>query len=359
MENDSGGSILPKRATFFALTASILLGLTLNDTVDAATKSVIHPQAVVQPDDRAQKIRTLFNHEGRLYAGYGDYAVDSGPTALNYFDGSKFAGEPAFMADTEQVGIFRTINGKVYVPSVEPRSGGDFAVGTPGANGDLQWQSRDVVGATHVYDVATITGTDLYLIGSMGSDAAVWKSTDGGASFAVILTVPAAAAGDIARFYGGLTQNGKLYVQAADYRAERKMHPASKVYDGSTWVDGPDLGLFTNSRNFLGKSILQRSYHAATSPAVMSVFDGTAVTNLSSGYFFDYTISDNGVLYGLNSSHKIVATTDLETWVTVGTAPADARSIGVLKGVVYAGGSGAKVYQIDTASVTGAQRPSK
>ncbi len=340
----------PKQFAFVGFTAAAILGSILHSAVNAEVTAVAaHPQMVLETTAEAKTIKSLFPYNGRLYAGYGDYNNNTGPTAINYFDGVKFLAEPELLADTEQVSLFRTINGKVYVPSIDPKVSADFIVGTPTANGSLVWENRDVVSAIHVYDFATLNGSDIYMIGAMGHDAVVWRSLDHGATFELLYSVAPQVATDYARFYGAVVQNGKLYVQAYDLYNSPMLHRTSKVFDGRTWNDGPNLGLFSHSKTFAGQSLRYHTFHTGSYARAISAFDGVNDARLA-GYFYDYAI-DNDTLYGLNTNFDVVATKDLKTWTTVGSVPSVARSIGVLDGVLYVGGADSAIYRVGSSTV--------
>ena len=308
------------------------------------TKIATHPQAVAQPTAEGKTISALKQWNGKLYSGYGDYGANTGPIAVNPFDGSSFAASPELgAADTEAILGYRSIGGKLYAPSIDPRVSSDFAVGSAGSTGS-SWMNPAPIHTSHAFDMATLTGSDLWLVGSSGSDAVAWRSLDGGATWAEMLRLPPAsgASGDFARFYGVGVHGGKLYLQASDYYSY--IQPTSKVFDGSRWTDGPSLNApLGHSEAFAGKLLFHGNFHPGTN-GPLKAFDGSTVTTTLQSSIFDYAV-DNGTVYALTTDRKVLASQDLATWTQVGSAPSVARSIGVMGGKVYLGGTDSGIYR--------------
>lgn len=307
------------------------------------TKVATHPQAAAQPTAKGKTISALKECNGKLYSGYGDYGSNTGPIAVNPFDGSSFATSPELgAADTEAILGYRSIGGKLYAPSIDPRVSSDFAVGSAGSTGP-SWMNPAPIHTSHAFDMATLTGSDLWLVGSSGSDAVAWRSLDGGATWAEMLRIPPAsgASGDFARFYGVGVQGGKLYLQASDYYTY--VQSTSKVFDGSRWSDGPSLNApLGHSEPFAGKLLFHGNAHPGTI-GPLAAFNGSTMTILQES-IFDYTV-DNGTVYALTTDRKVLASRDLTTWTQVGSAPSVARSIGVMGGKVYLGGTDSGIYR--------------
>ncbi len=211
-----------------------VLGLLLGApaTADAArfVFKGTHPQASLQPSATGRGLVTLQSWNGKLYSGFGDYGANTGPIAVTPFDGTRFASAPELSADTEAIYTFRVIDGKLYAPSIDTRVGSDYAVGTD-IGRFASWSNPTVVGSTHAFDIVSLTGSDLWLVGSQGPDAAVWRSLDGGASWEKVLAVGPVSgiAGDFARFYGAGVYQSKLYVQARDFYGRRTQPPRSST----------------------------------------------------------------------------------------------------------------------------------
>jgi hypothetical protein len=306
-------------------------------------KVATHPQAAAQPTDMGRTIATLSAWNGKLYPGYGDYGANTGPIAVTPFNGSAFASAPELAAaDTEAIWIYRAINGKLYAPSIDPRVSSDFAVGTNGASGPT-WVNPSPVGTTHAYDMVTLTGKDLWLVGSSGSDATAWRSLDGGSTWTEQLRVPPInTTGDFARFYGAAVYGGKLYVQAVDYHGGA--HPYSKVFGGTAWSDGPSLGgQFNHAETFAGKLVFHGRVHSGNYMGPLRTYDGNSVTTVLPS-IYDYTVARKAV-YALATDGNVLTSKNLSAWRTVATAPTVARSIGVLDGRIYLGGTDSGLYR--------------
>jgi hypothetical protein len=301
-----------------------------------------HPQASQQPTDRGRTLNFLKQWDGAIYAGYGDYDANTGPIAITPFalSTNRFAAEPAFWTDSEELQVFRSLNGNLYAPSIDPMIADDYSE-TPPAD---RWTGFDVVESLHVYDIAVRAGAELWMVGSAGSNAVAWRSLDGGVTWSIALTVPPRNSSDFGRFYfAGVHQNA-LYVQAVDNGGGK--HPTSKVFDGDDWSDGPDLlpqgGRGYDTEHFDGQLLyLTRQ----SSPSSLLSFDGAEVTDTGQ-VFYNYSV-DGDTLYGLGENGQIRRTTDLRRWTELETAaPEAARSVVVIDGVIYVGTTDSRIYRL-------------
>jgi hypothetical protein len=303
-----------------------------------------HPQARLQATAVGKTLTTLQSWNGKLYSGFGDYGANTGPIALTPFDGVRFAPAPELKADTEAVWTFRVIGGKLYAPSIDPRRRSDFAVATS-VGGGVSWSNPTVVRATHAYDVASLTGSDLWIVGSDGAEAAAWQSLDGGATWRKVLAVPSVSgiAVDYARFYGAGVYMGKLYLQATDFQGGP--HPRTNVFDGTSWADGPSLGTFNHAQVFAGRLLYHGGFHAGWSSNHLKAFDGVGSETVLPSRIYDYTIHGTEVC-SLASDGHVRRTTDLASWTDVARAPDTARSIAVFNGSIYVGGTDSTLYEL-------------
>ena len=328
----------------FAVLLSLVLGVP--DAIGAGRFVQVgtHPQASLQSTATGRTLVTLQSWNGKLYSGYGDYTANTGLIAVTPFDGLAFASAPELTADTEAIWTFKVIGGKLYAPSIDPRVSSDFAVGTS-VGGGASWSNPTVVHSTHAFDIVTLTGSDLWIVGSYGYDAAAWRSLDGGATWEEVLTVPSISGifDDFARFYGAAVYQGKLYLQAKDYYGA--VHPASKVFDGASWSDGPNLGTFNHAEVFAGKLLYHGGLHAGWSANYLKTFDGVSSRIALSSPIYDYKIDGNTV-YALGSDGRIRKSRDLISWTSVAKAPTKARSIAVFNGSIYVGGTDASLYKL-------------
>lgn len=335
-------------------------------------KVATHPQASAQPTATGKTIATLKAWNGRLYAGFGDYGANTGPITVNAFDGVNFASTlprdqlpscengiaspQACNSDTEALYLYHAFPRGLYASSVDPRgTNPNYVFGTPSGLGSATWQDPPGF-AEHAFDVATLTGSDLWVVGSKygtGTEAAAWRSVDGGATWQESLALGpndpnltctatnGIAYANMARFYGAGVYDGKLYVTATDCNGGA--HPASKVFDGTSWSDGPYLPTFNHAETFAGKMVFVGSMHSGVGAGPLETFDGNTVTNVGLGGITDYTI-DGDTIYTVGGG-KVQKSTDLVNWTVVGAAPSVARSIAVMNGYIYLGGTDSAIYR--------------
>ena len=318
----------------------------------------VHPDAARQPTTQGKTLAALAPFNGRLYAGFGDADANTGPIGIRAFDpiAGRF-GDRLLESRTEAVWNFREIGGRLYAPHIDPWPGppppqGDpcgYAVGTPGVAGADTWADVTPVVAGHMYDMATLGG-DLWMVGAQvnaantDSTAAAWRSRDGGGTWQLALSVPPQPGGRIARFYGAHGFRGKLYVQAVD---AQESHPASKVFDGAGWSDGPSLvpsgWIMWRPETFAGRMVYRLAYPGQAAPLYQ--FDGASAAAATDDLLLDYTVS-GGVLFGLRDDGRVVRTADLLTWQVLDPTPvADGRSLALLDGWLYVGATEGRLYR--------------
>jgi hypothetical protein len=335
------------RRLLLCLALASVLGLLLGAPSTADARRFVfkgtHPHASLQPTAVGRTVVTLQSWNGKLYSGFGDYGANTGPIAVTPFDGARFASTPELSADTEAIYTFRVINGKLYAPSIDTRAGSDYAVGTP-VGGGASWTNPTVVGSIHAFDIVSLTGSDLWLVGSQGFDAVVWRSLDGGTSWEKVLAVGpvSGVAGDFARFYGAGVYQGKLYVQARDFFGAA--HPTSMVFDGTSWSDGPSLGTFNHAEPFAGRLVYHGGFHTGR-PASLRTFDGVTAQVVLPSPLYDFKIVGN-TIYTLATDGQVWKSRNLVTWKSLATAPPTSRSIAVFKGSVYVGGTDSSLYKL-------------
>ncbi len=315
-----------------------------------------HPQAVTQPPSTGGKnISGLGSFNGKIYAGYGDYNANTGPIALTPLDPATgtFTSTPEYMADTEMVSIFRTINGRVYIPSIDPRVSSDYTMGEI-VGGKTVWTSHKV-GMVHVFDIVTLSGTDLWMIGSAtaadGTDhGQVWYSGDGGANWSLSLDTPPQTAGNnVLRFTFAAPLGGKLYVQGYEYSTSATSMSGqvdySWVFDGARWskVGASSYANLSNAQVFNGKVLM--------SGMGLMTFDGKTASTLVRNAL-SYSIGPDGYVYTLvfnnaDGTASVQRSNDLVSWQNVTAAPKTARTILVDDHYIYLGAGEAEIYRAD------------
>ncbi|HVM07294.1 MAG TPA: hypothetical protein VM345_02435 [Acidimicrobiales bacterium] len=309
-------------------TADVLATFTEVGTVDGAA---------AQPTVVGRRIVTLQEWQGKVYAGYGDWGANTGPITVSSTpaNGTGFTAE--FVLDTEAVEVMRPINGHLVVPHTDPRSGAsDFALGTP-------WTESAGVGATHVFDAATLMGDDLWLVGSRGPQAVAWRSADGGATWSVALAVDPSDPGSFARFHFAAVVGGKLFVQA--WTGSAGNEGRSYVFDGSSWSRGrPLVERYQQGRR---PTAMSGRVVYATSPAgyagELRVFDGKRATVARSGVL-DFAVSGEQV-FALGADANVWMSSDMRSWAVVAQAPLDAISITAAGNQLWVGTAASTVWR--------------
>jgi hypothetical protein len=292
----------------------------------------VHPGAADQPTATGRILATLAAWEGRLYAGYGDINANTGPIAIAPFDPAASAFVPEWMADTEAIYLFRAVGARLYAPAIDPKNRADFSVGRP-------WRDERPVDAYHVYDVATLTGTDLWLVGSQGLDAVAWHSPDGVRwEESLRVRTRSGSRDEFARFYFTGTLDGRLYVQAVDSRSGPQ--PRSQMTNGRDWQEGPTMLPEKGDRGwhpevFAGRMVYQSTLPVAGVSRLLG-FDGGEARRLLDQGVYDFTV-DGRWLFVLGADGAVRQTGDLRSWTTIAVAPATARSVGALDGWIYLG----------------------
>ncbi|HEX4775008.1 MAG TPA: hypothetical protein VH234_05835 [Candidatus Saccharimonadales bacterium] len=381
--------------------------------------------ASLQPTALGKTLYALKTFNNKIYAGYGDYGANTGPIAItpfafdqatNTFTFASTAenspcvqnigssgqplntditetwryvgsanpidpntGKPATgniqydfgnCDQTEAIGLYRVLNGKLYAPSSDPRGSDstDYAVGTASTNGSVSWQQfgtklpaiYEGVGMTHAFDMNSIPGTnDLWMVGSQGNDAVAYHSLNGGATWAKMADVAPTATypGGYDRFYAAGVYNGKVYFQAVmidSNNNEVGSEPKSHVCDDTACTAGPSLTLnnMWHPEAFAGKMIYQ-TWPGVDNPSATYLvsFDGSNTQTITAtpGGVYDYTI-DGNTLYALSGfgtiySATLDSTTGLLNWYVQSTAPTTARSIAVMNNVIYVGTTDSKIYK--------------
>jgi hypothetical protein len=319
-----------------------------------------HPQAAAQPSSDGKIIRTLKAFNGKIYAGYGDYWANSGPIAITPFDPAtnSFAATPELNSATEMIASYRSWNNQLFAPSVDPGGSLNSILSVGNVSGSsVGWRQfssltpapLNAPAMEHVFDSNTLTGSDIWLAGSTGNDAVLYRSTDGGVTWAEMLR-KAGSSTYYHRFYSIGVLNGKLYVQAMTVNQSTNMVVApeqkSNVYSNGAWTTGPSLITSYNmwhAEAFAGKLVYFTWSAADGIPSgCPNVFNGSSVTFGCPASMTDFSI-DGTTLYAVGGG-KVYSTTDLSKWYLQGTAPAGAISVAASNGKIYIGTSDSKLF---------------
>jgi hypothetical protein len=387
-------TILHKRI-LFSLISSLIALFAINQTSQAQMSGYwqplgSHPQAAQQPatinggNTVAQYLWSLKAWNGRLYAGYGDYGQNAmsfigAQFAITPFDPQTgtFASSPAFQFNAEAVPLYREIAGRLYAPNMdatEPgRSPRNFAVSPLGG----PWAEHSEQLAVHIFDIATLNGTDVWMVGAdcadiqcTQSNAVAWRSTDGGNTFQESMRLPLRDGFNVSRFYFAGVLHNRLYVQAVDESATtREVRSTSLVFDGSTWSDGPDLfprrdldpaaygyqpTYFNNSMVYMTRF----SYEADVPAKDLNVFNGINAWRVYLPQGIRNFTVDGSYIYVLAADGQVRRTTNITLpwaqweWISTFTLQDTLRtnrkaghSIAVFNGRLYIGTSQAELYR--------------
>lgn len=316
----------------------------------------IHPQAAKQRTARGKTLAALEAWQGQVFAGYGDYGANTGPISISPFDPASGRFEQVYVSDTEAILNWRAIGDRLFAPATDRRTRADYAVGEP-------WMDVSGLNTTHAYDIVTLDGSDLWLVGSQSAKAAVWRSLDGGESWKRSLAVgpESTIADDFARFYFAGVLEDRLYVQASDYSGGT--HARAWVFDGTAWSQGPSLlpagGMGWRPVPFAGEMV----YRSNQGNGSLLRFDGQTVLQSVAWNMVDLSV-DGEHLIALTRQYQvglgwgpgpIIRTRDLQRWEALETPPPEeASSIAVLAGRIYLGDKQARLHRLDGA---GAWRP--
>ena len=159
-------------------------------------------------------VHVLKAFNGRLYCGYGEWNNHPAMMIGSYRpDTGRWHVEHS--AFTDAIGSFKEINGRLYVPHIDPVHYEDFKDFSVLENG--VWRDAAPLGLFHVFDMATLTGTDLWCVGSKSlyetnGGAVVYRSLDNGRTWQD-MTLPTAET----RYYYCYVLSGKLRVNDAVY----------------------------------------------------------------------------------------------------------------------------------------------
>ncbi|MES2970896.1 MAG: Ig-like domain-containing protein [Patescibacteria group bacterium] len=336
--------------TFVLLFASV--GAYLLFFSHAATEFTLvgtHPQASQQSSALGKSLLTLQAWNGHLYAGYGDMYANIPSVAITPFDPATntFSSSPLINSGTSALYLYRPIGSNLFAPAMDREGATDYAKGALDS-GNENWRDYTPLDVSHAYDLRTLNGTDLYVVGSQGRDAVVWRSADNGATWAESLRMPTTTS--YYGFYFAGVYNNRLYVQV--YDSFNGAQTKSKVFDGSAWSDGPSIislgGYGFHSEVFNGQMIFQGRLPSEASD--LMAFNGTKTTKIFNGTIYNYTI-DGAYLYALSSTGVVYRTTDLANWQTVASAPSTSRSIAILNNTIFVGTTDSTLYKQDISGV--------
>ena len=337
----------------------------LPDKVVSMSEIGEHPNAAVQPTDAGKAISKLVLFDGKLYAGYGDYNANTGPIEINPFDlNSRSFDGVQLSVPTESVGNLKEINGKLYATTIDPTCANScsagYAVYTPGVG----WDMKTPIVAEHLYDIATLTGTDLWLFGATGGDTSTaWRSTDDGDTWNVVRTQSYSPGADNSeRFYWGAVLGGAMYMQSNYSMYDRPID----------WFDGANWQTQASSAQICGTGTVSKGPNpvvfdgkiVCADSGYINIFDGTNITHINNNLLLTtpcdpVSLGDlvvrGGVLYVLCGDYDLLdgennalllRTDDLINWSRISGIPEAARSLEVdtATQTLYVGTANSRIF---------------
>lgn len=313
------------------------------------------PFAAAQPTAAGHLIRDLGMDGGRLYVAYGDYDANTGPQQVHTFDPVSGQFSPsALQVPTEEISVYRKLNGKLYAPMTDPRDPWTSNVGYA-TNASGSWTNEMEAPAVHVFDVATMNGSDRWMVGSVvqydpaaaGGGAAAYRSTDGGQTWQVVATDTSVAENGYERYYWAAAINGTMYLQASGVTEGAPL----RAFNGTTWstvAGSRPCGTIAANRVEVFKN---RIVCAGGTVYGVTSFDGVRTVTAAIGGLVDLAVPGDGWIYALTTT-GVHRSLDGTTWTALSTAPAGAQSVAVLNGTVFLGMSNSTIVKINQLTVT-------
>ncbi len=335
-----------------------------------------HPQAAAQPTTDGKSINSLKVFDGKLFAGYGDYQNNTGPIIINPFNLSTntFEGQ-ALSVPSEAIGNWTVINGSLYATTIDPNCSktcpAGYAKYTPGGS----WSMQTPINAEHVFAMASLNGSDLWLFGSAGGyTSTAWRSTDGGSTWAVVRTYANESSSNLERYYWGIATGGKMYMQSNLYGFQNPV----EAFDGTNWTSNTSVpALCDTGTAGRGPSIIVHQSKiicagSSWNQAQAMVYDGSTATQLdinssvcgnsvymlqeADGYVYALCRSWYDQNYSDRASKimdsRIIRSKDLNNWQTITTFDSNLmnsnftiESFAIDGSTLYVGDNNSKIYK--------------
>lgn len=308
-----------------------------------------NPSASSQSTANGKQIKRLKVFNNKLYSGYGDWLVNTGPIQVRPYDldQNQFLTSQVSVP-TEAIENLREINGKLYSTTIDPTCSGScasgYAVGEP-------WTTSMPLTAEHLFDMSTLTGTDLWAFGGSTETALAWRSTDNGANWNIVQTENRdPGSDDSERYYWGAELNGKMYMQSD----VSTITAGVRIFDGTSWSTGTaDTICKVNTKTpspvvFAGHIICNGTGNDQN----INLFDGTNVVSANVDCTADDYYVEADFLYvlcGNGGDTKLVRTKNLSDWQTMTGLPTSTTAIAVdsSRGQIYIGTTNSELLSAD------------
>jgi hypothetical protein len=325
-----------------------------------------NPACAVQPQPWSRQISTIKAYAGLLFTGCGDYGANTGPIDIYSFNPATQSLAKEYTMQTEQIARYYIAGKNLYAVSLDPRAPNPVDFAYRGAKKPT-WTGLGTLGLAHNFDIASLTGSDIWIAGGADNGNAIAvHSTDGGQTFVgedELQLPPVPTVSGSGRFYFIGKLADKLYVQVPG-----SSHAWS--FNGKSWeetavdllpvkyIPGQDFGDWgSRPLEYIDRMVyLSIAYNQGANR--MYSFDGTTVTDIFSRYSglygkpIDIQVNNNSMyVLTTGSRQQILATTNLRTWRTVINIPTSIKpaSFDILDNVIYLGAEDGKVYQASMA----------
>jgi len=319
----------------------------------------------LQLTDFDHSLKELAVFDERLYIGYGDWTVNTGPVDIRYFepDGTLVVD---VTIDEESIDYYRIFGDRMFIPGVDPKqpagadpltgnvcsleSGGDWVV------------AFELEQCLHVLDVVP-WGDTIFACGSGNIDmdhyhagddmSVIWRSDDGGLTWDLETTYHDDNTNAVVRWERFVTLGDDFVVfgQTIDY-VQSVLTNVPRMYDGGAWtpvellpdlwvrhslqwtedeglVWGPDLGVegkpFRVFRVAAGPTAAPVAYFDDEDLRVLDVFRVDDADMI----FLTRTGASTEVAAEAPFDYRILRTTDLETFEEIASFPHDETFLSV------------------------------
>jgi len=282
------------------------------------------------------------------------------PLTIRYIDQNDQLSAPQGVLRSQEMSTMEVMQGALYIPA-EDFEGDDFNK----CNDQVCTQGNfdPVESSHHVYATAEYDGA-VYMVGSSGSTdctATVWKSSDGGFSWSIELTMSKDNGfPGCARFSLTGVVNNKLYVQGYQYDYSEAGEAPCAIDDDESktcnWRIRPDVytldqGVWSHS---LSNPVMKSTFHYRTVPFLGKMFFKGGRYELNSFHndvresirndVLTFSVSGEW-LYVLTSSRDVFRTKNLVDWNFLDRAPVGSLSMEIANNAVYVGTNDGQVFK--------------
>ena len=248
---------MPKKIQIFSLLIfQLFLITTLAAKVDINSDKQLKLESIGYPTKdytlSAQPIQEMKIFENRLYLGFGDATINTGPTDVLYYDLSSNTFEKEYTVQDEAISQYCVVDGKLAITGVDATE--DWSYGNIYVKQDSGWvKHRTIPRGLHVFDlveqdslwyagtgsVFELTGEQLYAFGG------IFVSSDKGENWTLSYGTPSDA-NTVYRIKNLVMFQGGLYAFFYGYQGmlEEDVPEKYRVDLGDTYQD---LHLIYNS----------------------------------------------------------------------------------------------------------------